>query len=66
MASPRAVHGITEQRDFLLQRATADSVLYLDDDVFMEPWVLDRLLDVLHGTGLRVRRRVPGRVVLSQ
>jgi GT2 family glycosyltransferase len=37
------VHGIAEQRDFLLQRATADSVLYLDDDVFMEPWVVERL-----------------------
>src|SRR5947209_2910354 len=27
------IHGITEQRDFLLKRATADAVLYLDDDV---------------------------------
>lgn len=40
--------GITEQRDFLLQRATTDSVLYLDDDVFMEPWVLEQLLKTLH------------------
>ena len=39
--------GIAEQRDFLLRRATADSVLYLDDDVFMEPWVLERLLATL-------------------
>lgn len=39
--------GITEQRDFLLKRATADSVLYLDDDVFMEPWVVDRLWQTL-------------------
>lgn len=39
--------GITEQRDFLLQRATADSVLYLDDDVFMEPWVVEQLLKTL-------------------
>lgn len=39
--------GIAEQRDFLLGRATADSVLYLDDDVFMEPWVVERLLDTL-------------------
>ncbi len=38
------VHGIAEQRDFLLQQATSDAVLYLDDDVFMEPWVLAYLL----------------------
>jgi glycosyltransferase involved in cell wall biosynthesis len=41
------LHGIAEQRHFLLQHATADSVLYLDDDVFMEPWVVERLLSVL-------------------
>ncbi len=41
------VHGIAEQRDFLLKRASADYVLYLDDDVFMEPWVIERLLDTL-------------------
>lgn len=39
--------GIAEQRAFLLERATADSVLCLDDDVYMEPWVLERLLEVL-------------------
>jgi GT2 family glycosyltransferase len=39
--------GIAEQRDFLLGRSTADAVLYLDDDVFMEPWVLETLLDIL-------------------
>jgi len=39
--------GIAEQREFLLQRATADWVLYLDDDVFMEPWVIQQLLAVL-------------------
>lgn len=41
------VHGIAEQRDFLLKRASADMVLFLDDDVFMEPWVLARLVEVL-------------------
>jgi GT2 family glycosyltransferase len=40
-------HGIAEQRDFLLRQATADTVLYLDDDVLMEPWVLERLLRIL-------------------
>ncbi len=41
------VHGIAEQRDFLLKQARADAVLYLDDDVFMEAWVLEKLLEVL-------------------
>lgn len=41
------VHGIAEQRDFLLRQSTADAVLYLDDDVFMEPWVVERLLETL-------------------
>ncbi len=43
----RPVHGIAEQRDFLLKRATADAVLYLDDDVLMEPWVIEQLLEIL-------------------
>lgn len=41
------IHGIAEQRDFLLKRATGQNVLYLDDDVFMEPWVIEKLLEVL-------------------
>ncbi len=41
------VHGIAEQRDFLFRRASADMVLFLDDDVFMEPWVLARLVETL-------------------
>src|SRR5215212_2573004 len=45
------LHGIAEQRDFLLRRATADTVLYLDDDVLMESWVLERLLTILDGEG---------------
>ena len=36
--------GIAEQRHFLLQQATSDGVLYLDDDVWMEPWVIEKLL----------------------
>lgn len=39
--------GISEQRDFLLGRASCDYVLYLDDDVLMESWVLAKLLQVL-------------------
>ena len=45
------VHGITEQRDFLLGRATSAAVLYLDDDVLMEPWVVARLLTTLRAEG---------------
>src|SRR5690349_20722013 len=41
------IHGIAEQRDFLLRQARADAVLYLDDDVFMESWVIEKLLEVL-------------------
>jgi GT2 family glycosyltransferase len=43
--------GIAEQRDFLLRQATAEHILYLDDDVLMEPWVLGRLLAILGGEG---------------
>jgi glycosyltransferase involved in cell wall biosynthesis len=42
-----ARRGIAEQRQFLLERAEAPAVLYLDDDVLMEPWVLGALLGAL-------------------
>jgi GT2 family glycosyltransferase len=42
------IHGIAEQRDFLLRAAQSASILYLDDDVFMEPWVVARLSEILH------------------
>lgn len=45
------VHGIAEQRAFLLDRANADQVLYLDDDVLMEPWVVQRLSETLAQQG---------------
>ncbi|MDQ2906487.1 MAG: glycosyltransferase family 2 protein [Chloroflexota bacterium] len=45
------MHGIVEQRDFLLKQASADTVLYLDDDVFMEPWVVAQLLATLQSEG---------------
>lgn len=35
--------GIAEQRHFLLSQATAPAVLFLDDDVLTEPWVLETL-----------------------
>jgi glycosyltransferase involved in cell wall biosynthesis len=39
--------GIAEQRDWLLSQSTAQYVLYLDDDVWMEPDVLDRLVQTI-------------------
>ena len=39
--------GIAEQSDFLLQQAKAEYVLYLDDDVFMQPWVVERLVETI-------------------
>src|SRR5690348_1476489 len=45
------IHGIAEQRDFLLRQAAAPAVLYLDDDVFMEPTVVARLLETLRAEG---------------
>ena len=43
----REPRGIAEQRQFLLERARAEPLLFLDDDIFMEPWVIERLLSVL-------------------
>ncbi len=43
--------GIAEQRNFLLCQAQSKYVLYLDDDVWMEPWVLGRLVEALEETG---------------
>lgn len=39
--------GIAEQRDFLLKQATAKYVLYLDDDVWMEPQVIETMLETI-------------------
>jgi hypothetical protein len=39
--------GIAEQRDFLLKQAVSDLILYLDDDVWMEHWVLQKMVDTI-------------------
>jgi GT2 family glycosyltransferase len=39
--------GIAEQRDFLLKQAVSDFILYLDDDVWMEHWVLQKMVDTI-------------------
>ena len=43
--------GIAEQRSFLLSLATAPAVLFLDDDVWLEPGVLHRLHHALRTLG---------------
>jgi GT2 family glycosyltransferase len=42
--------GMAEQRQFLLDRARASHVLFLDDDVIIEPDLIDRLRDTLRKT----------------
>ncbi len=39
--------GLAEQRAFLLRRARSRYVLYLDDDIFVEPGLVDRLLSTM-------------------
>ena len=39
--------GITEHRQFLLSQASAPYVLFLDDDIILEPWVLQTLLEAI-------------------
>lgn len=43
--------GMAEQRQFLLDRSAADSVLFLDDDVWLEPGQLARLHEALTELG---------------
>ena len=43
--------GIAEQRQFLQEQATAPYVLYLDDDILLEPWVVQLLEGTLHTEG---------------
>ena len=38
---------IAEHRDFLLRQARSPYVLFLDDDILLEPWVLDALVRVI-------------------
>lgn len=43
--------GIAEQRQFLHEQSMADYVLSIDDDVFIEPWVVARLVAVIRAQG---------------
>src|SRR5436305_10941453 len=44
-------NGLAEQRQFLLQQSHAPYVHYLDDDVLLDPPVMERMLDVLRVEG---------------
>jgi glycosyltransferase involved in cell wall biosynthesis len=39
--------GIAEQRQFLLEQATAPYALFLDDDLILEPYVIERMLTAI-------------------
>jgi glycosyltransferase involved in cell wall biosynthesis len=41
--------GMAEQRQFLLDQAAAPYALFLDDDLILEPWVLEQMLTALQG-----------------
>ena len=43
----RPRRGLAEHRQFLLDQSVADAVLFLDDDVWLEPGMLARLSDAL-------------------
>ena len=43
--------GLAEQRHFLLQQSDADKVLFLDDDVWLEPGALQRMAEALEEIG---------------
>jgi len=44
-------HGMAEQRQFLLERSHAPYAHYLDDDVLLDPPVLERMLRVIRQEG---------------
>ena len=43
----RPRRGLAEQRQFLLDQATSEAVLFLDDDVWLEPGTLARMSEAL-------------------
>lgn len=46
--------GMAEQRHFLLDQASAPYVLFLDDDLLLEPEVVGRMLDAIREQGCGV------------
>lgn len=43
--------GIAEQRQFLLDRATAPYALFIDDDLILEPYVVEQMLTAIREEG---------------
>lgn len=43
--------GLAEQRSFLLAHSHADQALFLDDDVLLEPWVVEQMTRALEREG---------------
>jgi GT2 family glycosyltransferase len=43
--------GLAEHRQFLLERSTAELVLFLDDDVWLEPHSLERMTEAIQTLG---------------
>jgi hypothetical protein len=43
--------GLAEHRQFLLEQSKAPYVLYLDDDLLLEPWVVESLLETIQEEG---------------
>lgn len=43
--------GIAEHRKFLLDQVQAPYVLFLDDDLILEPWVIELMMDSLQSEG---------------
>jgi GT2 family glycosyltransferase len=43
--------GLAEHRHFLLEQATAPYVLYVDDDLLLEPWVVKNMLSTIQAEG---------------
>jgi GT2 family glycosyltransferase len=43
--------GLAEQRQFLFEQSSADAVLYLDDDIWLEPGTLSRMSNALDELG---------------
>jgi glycosyltransferase involved in cell wall biosynthesis len=44
-------HGLAEQRQFLLEQSSARYVHFIDDDVLLEPQVIERMLRVIQREG---------------
>lgn len=51
--------GIAEQRQFLFEQSAARYCLYLDDDLLLEPWVIEHTVQALQESGCGFAGRAP-------